>query len=770
MDQGKDGEDEREGLVTYGDICSNRQAFSSLDQQVNIQQSHGFSELNRTQSGAIVSTNKSDIYRDQLTNVCQNVNSYIGNLEQQSSRLPIPPAGRAFGVNNVGLSDNSVSDLNNMCNNDINFNTNSTQDRTQCFSNLQNVAYYGNNISQPCVSNVSPLSNTVNSFHNINPYSNSAGLNKDWNTPNVAKYDSEKESSVGNSNKRRFLGASVGAPAPKIKRKRPPASELKSVHHQSISPNFQTPINDQKNSDTLMMSRVHSNFNNFPQGEDNSFKSSDGFSDMRENSNINTIASTTTATTTTTACIASENTFVPESNRFPEHISKLPENKYSVDNSKMESASEGYINCNLPLQGETSNLVTPSVVSSSEKFFSGESTSTCKSEHEDETKSNLNIEKSLPSDEHEQSSGSYVSDAVGTGDKENIFTLEDLVDGQRNKDINERENSDSTNQLHKSSNEEAGSLSQDKSDTNELATEIEKDDTNMLSQSETNKDIYDNYSREGCLSSENNTETQDRVSSDGNYVNFENLNSASMEDKDLGSDNPKESQETLCKEPFSNETENKANNLEETHTFHEESSISKDENIEKEADNLIGYSDVPTTDSKDLSEQNLCEETPNEAVNEVNTENLKLEVPSIKKEEDTNEHKESETKEKIKEEKMSSDEGDNNSDGEQMKPQIRRRPGASGLSAKPKVKNLRRNIREIISDDKLEENTLAAQKEEQLRLQRLQDKRIALREYMEQQQVSLMCKITKHLKLSFSNVCVLTTFLPFLLFFSFEIY
>lgn len=83
----------------------------------------------------------------------------------------------------------------------------------------------------------------------------------------------------------------------------------------------------------------------------------------------------------------------------------------------------------------------------------------------------------------------------------------------------------------------------------------------------------------------------------------------------------------------------------------------------------------------------------------------------------------------------STDENHETSADDQFKRLQQKRPGATGLSAKPKVKNLRRNIREIIGDDKLEENTLAAQKEEQLRLQRLQDKQQALREYMEQQQV-----------------------------------
>ncbi|KAK8752279.1 hypothetical protein OTU49_004709, partial [Cherax quadricarinatus] len=86
--------------------------------------------------------------------------------------------------------------------------------------------------------------------------------------------------------------------------------------------------------------------------------------------------------------------------------------------------------------------------------------------------------------------------------------------------------------------------------------------------------------------------------------------------------------------------------------------------------------------------------------------------------------------------KSSDDEGDDSdSDEDSRRRKIRRRSGAvTGLSAKPKVKNLRRNIRDIISDDKLEDDTLTAQKEEQLRLQRLQEKRVALREYLEQQQ------------------------------------
>lgn len=99
--------------------------------------------------------------------------------------------------------------------------------------------------------------------------------------------------------------------------------------------------------------------------------------------------------------------------------------------------------------------------------------------------------------------------------------------------------------------------------------------------------------------------------------------------------------------------------------------------------------------------------------------------------------KSSKKESKRKEDGRSSDDeeysSDEDSDSRHRK--IRRRSGTSGLSAKPKVKNMRRNIRDIISDDKLEDDTLTAQKEEQLRLQRLQEKRLALREYLEQQQV-----------------------------------
>lgn len=106
-------------------------------------------------------------------------------------------------------------------------------------------------------------------------------------------------------------------------------------------------------------------------------------------------------------------------------------------------------------------------------------------------------------------------------------------------------------------------------------------------------------------------------------------------------------------------------------------------------------------------------------------------------EKDTEKERESE-KRKKKDDSKSSDEEDDESESDEDSRwrKLRRRSGAvSGLSAKPKVKNLRRNIRDIISDDKLEDDTLNAQKEEQLRLKRLQEKRVALREYLEQQQV-----------------------------------
>ena len=85
-----------------------------------------------------------------------------------------------------------------------------------------------------------------------------------------------------------------------------------------------------------------------------------------------------------------------------------------------------------------------------------------------------------------------------------------------------------------------------------------------------------------------------------------------------------------------------------------------------------------------------------------------------------------------KHKKSSSSENDS-SDEESSRKKMKQRSG--GLSAMPKVKNLRKNIRDIMSDDRLEDDTLAAQKEEKLRLQRLQEKRVALREYMEQQEV-----------------------------------
>ncbi|KAA0187956.1 hypothetical protein HAZT_HAZT000448 [Hyalella azteca] len=77
----------------------------------------------------------------------------------------------------------------------------------------------------------------------------------------------------------------------------------------------------------------------------------------------------------------------------------------------------------------------------------------------------------------------------------------------------------------------------------------------------------------------------------------------------------------------------------------------------------------------------------------------------------------------------------------------RSKTSSSSLAARPKIKNVRKNIRDILSEDKLEEGTLAAQKEEKLRLQRLQEKRNAIREYMEKQEVErLVAEVSANLE------------------------
>lgn len=85
----------------------------------------------------------------------------------------------------------------------------------------------------------------------------------------------------------------------------------------------------------------------------------------------------------------------------------------------------------------------------------------------------------------------------------------------------------------------------------------------------------------------------------------------------------------------------------------------------------------------------------------------------------------------------------NSSDEEEDSARRGRVRGGASLAARPKIKNMRKNIRDILSEDKLEEGTLAAQKAEKLRLQRLQEKRNAIREYMEKQEVcyAIYCMI-----------------------------
>jgi len=90
---------------------------------------------------------------------------------------------------------------------------------------------------------------------------------------------------------------------------------------------------------------------------------------------------------------------------------------------------------------------------------------------------------------------------------------------------------------------------------------------------------------------------------------------------------------------------------------------------------------------------------------------------------------------KNKKAKKGESSGDDNSSSDSEGDSGKKGRSKSNLGARPKVKNIRKNIRDILSEDKLEEDTLAAQKEEKLRLQRLQEKRNALREYMEKQEV-----------------------------------
>ena len=102
---------------------------------------------------------------------------------------------------------------------------------------------------------------------------------------------------------------------------------------------------------------------------------------------------------------------------------------------------------------------------------------------------------------------------------------------------------------------------------------------------------------------------------------------------------------------------------------------------------------------KSPGSEKAVEETTHKDINESNAQNSDDELSKQHHEEKVDEESKEkdsgdvkENKGKIKEkEKDSKYSSDDNSDGELKKHQIRRRPGASGLSAKPKVKNLRRN-------------------------------------------------------------------------------
>ena len=110
---------------------------------------------------------------------------------------------------------------------------------------------------------------------------------------------------------------------------------------------------------------------------------------------------------------------------------------------------------------------------------------------------------------------------------------------------------------------------------------------------------------------------------------------------------------------------------------------------------------------------------------------------------------------KVEKSEFSDDDEDDKSNSSDDENSIKKNRSKANLAARPKIKNIRKNIRDILSEDKLEEGTLNAQKEEKLRLQRLQEKRNAIREYMEKQEVRGKLGISKYFqpsKCAYTNV------------------
>lgn len=268
------------------------------------------------------------------------------------------------------------------------------------------------------------------------------------------------------------------------------------------------------------------------------------------------------------------------------------------------------------------------------------------------------------------------------------------------------------------------------------------DDVEMVSQSE---NLFENDDGAACDSVRTPVDDSQRETDD----NGENVNdSATVDATEKSSSSPENFR-------YSNENSNPGSNVgstsnyEKTSNFHqseERRSGSRGENNEDSLDEMESDREQRTggSDGGDEDDENKTKRLKAKR-RHISGAEICAPAPKIKRKcrKETDEDKDKESSKsskkdsKRKEDGRSSDDEEYSSD-EDSDPRhrkIRRRSGTSGLSAKPKIKNMRRNIRDIISDDKLEDDTLTAQKEEQLRLQRLQEKRLALREYLEQQQV-----------------------------------
>lgn len=751
-----DGEDEREGLGPPGDPDQGR----SHDHLYNVEEietgpSHEAGDIHR--SGANVSREKPAVLRDHLG---QNVNSFISTLDEQSSKMSNLPIEENFGLSSVGISDNSVSAMNNQCNNDINFNRNLNQTRTQCFPNSPGIASsFSNNIPQTYMSYTFPHDHPNAPIHSVSSGGSVAAVGSSWSEQSAAQCDSNLEGTNKISNKRRLLGGvSIGAPAPKIKRKRQNIPEPRSLLRQTTAPLF---------SEAKPMSEIDEASKMISQPT--SFTLRFGEADMKCESSSQLQCEKTYPTKVEQIAYVPESerenvSTVNPSNLQQPYTNKLQENVTKQENEETTQHETNYLHLESNVIEHPSDSFEHQPKPDNEpNVFSPEEKTVVPQTPKDQSNEACNLEsKDLLEDPLKE-----LNDTLANEDNKSINTSisSPQLPPQASESLSEYPSFPNTSEFKATS-------THDSLCDNETKTEIDTPDLDLSteelktyeSSSHSNENIFPSLTLGFNLNENDRPNDSEKLTLDAEPIQettntnceAEELMKNTMENSNLDQTQEKEENTAYLEQEKSEK--NEENEIGRRDTEHEKEnqlnyqqendSTSRNEelvsdmshclpNLQQEFEKDFDTHENSVTNSTSISEPNPYDDfnLNDKAVGKISPllENIKTEKLD---EEDKDGKLKAKEKRKSKDGRYSSDEDETNSDGELRRRPLHRRAGASGLSAKPKVKNLRRNIREIISDDKLEENTLAAQKEEQLRLQRLQEKRMALREYMEQQQVS----------------------------------